>query len=176
MAKALAAPLDVVLVRKIGVPFQPELAVGAVVDGEVVWNRDVLQAVEVDEGFFEQEVARQLHEIERRRKVYLSGRSAARIADRTVIVVDDGIATGATIRAALIAVRRARPKRLILAVPVGSQAAVESLRNEVDERICLETPAHFHAIGEFYIDFAQLEDSEVLDLLGRIPQRSSLSK
>jgi putative phosphoribosyl transferase len=177
VANALAAPLDLVLVRKIGVPFQPELAAGAVVDGEhteTVWNRDILDALEVTEEFFKPEVARQLEEIERRRKAYLGSRPRPRIAGCTAIVVDDGIATGATVRAALIAVRRNGPKRLILAVPVAPLDTVESLRKDVDELICLEVPKEFHAIGEFYVDFAQLEDAHVVDLLARMPEPAAI--
>jgi len=171
VANTLAAPLDLVLVRKIGVSFQPELAAGAVVDGEhteTVWNRDILEALDVTEDFFRSEVARQLEEIERRRKAYLGSRRRPRIAGCTAIIVDDGIATGATIRAAVIAVRRNAPKRLILAVPVAPPDAVESLRKDVDELICLEVPKEFHAIGEFYVDFAQLEDADVVDLMARV--------
>jgi putative phosphoribosyl transferase len=179
VAKALGAPLDLVLVRKIGVPFQPELAAGAVVDGEhteTVWNRDILEALELTEDFFKAELARQLDEIERRRKTYLGGRPRPRIAGCTAIVVDDGIATGATVRAALIAVRRNSPKRLILAVPVAPPDTVESLRKDVDELICLEAPEAFRAIGEFYLDFAQLEDADVVDLLGRVPQPAGIAE
>ncbi len=179
VAKALGAPLDLVLVRKIGVPFQPELAAGAVVDGEhteTVWNRDILEALELTEDFFKTEVARQLDEIDRRRKTYLGGRPRPRITGCTAIVVDDGIATGATVRAALIAVRRNSPKRLILAVPVAPPDTVESLRKDVDELICLEAPEAFRAIGEFYIDFAQLEDADVVDLLGRVPQSAGIAE
>ncbi len=178
VAKALGAPVDLVLVRKIGVPFQPELAAGAVVDGEhteTVWNHDILEALEVTEDFFKAEVARQIEEIERRRKIYLGGRPRPRIAGCTAIVVDDGIATGATVRAALIGVRRHAPKRLILAVPVAPPDTVESLRKDVDELICLEVPEAFHAIGEFYGDFAQLEDADVVDLLGgRVPESAGI--
>ncbi len=177
VANALAAPLDLVLVRKIGVPFQPELAAGAVVDGEhteTVWNRDILEALDVTEDFFKSEVARQLEEIERRRKAYLGSRPRPRIAGCTAIIVDDGIATGATVRAALIAVRRNGPKRLILAVPVAPPDTVESLRKDVDELICLEVPKEFHAIGEFYVDFAQLEDAHVVDLLARVPEPAAI--
>lgn len=171
VAKALGAPLDLMLVRKIGVPFQPELAAGAVVDGEhaeTVWNRDILELLQLSEDFFKEETARQLQEIERRRRTYLGSRPRPRIAGRTTIVVDDGIATGATVRAALIGVRRNSPKRLVLAVPVAPPDTVESLRKDVDELICLEAPEPFRAIGEFYIDFAQLEDADVVDLLGRV--------
>jgi predicted phosphoribosyltransferase len=173
VAKILRAPLDLVLVRKIGVPFRPELAAGAVVDGEhaeTVWNRDILRELELSEDSLEDDVAQQLREIERRRKVYLGDRPRPRIAGRTAIVVDDGIATGATIRAALIGVRRSGPKRLVLAVPVAPPDTIESLRKDVDELICLEAPEPFGAIGQFYIDFAQLEDADVIDFLGRVSQ------
>jgi putative phosphoribosyl transferase len=173
VAKILGAPLDLVLVRKIGVPFQPELAAGAVVDGEhteTVWNRDILRELELSEDSFKDEVAQQLREIERRRKAYLCDRPRPRIAGRTVIIVDDGIATGATIRAALIGVRRSGPKRLVLAVPVAPPDAIESLRKDVDELICLEVSERLGAIGQFYIEFAQLEDADVIELLHRVPQ------
>jgi putative phosphoribosyl transferase len=179
VAKALGAPLDLVLVRKIGVPFQPELAAGAVVDGEhteTVWNRGILEALDVTEDFFKSEIARQIEEIERRRKTYLGARPRARIAGCTAIVVDDGIATGATVRAALIAVRRNRPKRLVLAVPVASPDTVDSLRKDVDELICLEKPDTFHAISEFYMDFTQVEDEDVMDMLGQMPGSAGIAE
>ena len=179
VANSLGAPLDLVLVRKIGVPFQPELAAGAVVDGEhteTVWNRDILEALELTEDFFKSEVARQLDEIERRRKTYLGSRPRPRITGCTAIVVDDGIATGATVRAALIGVRRNSPKRLILAVPVAPPDTVESLRKDVDELICLEAPEAFRAIGEFYVEFSQLEDADVVDLLGRVPCSAEIAE
>lgn len=169
IAKALGAELDIVLVRKIGSPYQPELAVGAVVDGEraeTVWNREILEALELSEDALEGEVARQLQEIERRRIAYIGARPRSTIGGRVAIVVDDGIATGATVRAALRAIRRNKPKRLVLAVPVAPPETVDSLRNEVDELVCLETPDPFWAIGQFYVEFPQLTDAQVTDLLG----------
>jgi putative phosphoribosyl transferase len=173
VARALAAPLDLVLVRKIGAPFQPELAIGAVVDGErpeLVVNRDLVEASGIPESYLESERQRQLEEIERRREHYLAGRARAPIQDRTAIVIDDGIATGATMEAALRATRRSRPRRLVLAVPVAAPDTIERLRPEVDEVVCLLTPASLGAIGSFYRDFRQLDDEEVIALLERARQ------
>jgi putative phosphoribosyl transferase len=169
IAKALGAELDVVLVRKIGAPGQPELAIGAVVDGErpeTVWNREILEALQLSEDSLSGDVARELNEIERRRRAYIGTRPRPAIGGRTAIVVDDGIATGATVRAALVAIRRSAPKRLVLAVPVAPPDTVESLRVEVDELVCLQTPELFWSISQFYQDFPQLTDAQVTDLLG----------
>ncbi len=170
IARALEAPLDLVLVRKIGAPFQPELALGAVVDGgraETVLNEDLVREFQIPEGYLAQEGARQLEEIERRRELYLAGRARVPLEGRTAIVVDDGIATGATMEAALRATRRADPDRLVLAVPVAPADTLERLRPEVDELVCLATPRLFGAIGAFYDDFRQLTDEQVVDLLRR---------
>jgi putative phosphoribosyl transferase len=164
----LRAPLDLVLVRKIGAPFQPELAIGAVVDGErpeLVVNRDVLDQYRIPESYLESERRRQLEEIERRRQLYLAGRQRAQVRDRTAIVIDDGIATGATMEAALLATRRADPRRLVLAAPVAPPDTLERLRPEVDEVVCLMVPDFLGAIGSFYRDFRQLDDDEVIMLL-----------
>ena len=173
VARALEAPLDLVLVRKIGAPFQPELAIGAVVDGErpeLVLNRDVVDEYRISESYVESERQRQLEEIERRRQLYFAGRARAPIRDRTAILIDDGIATGATMEAALLATRRAGPKRLVLAVPVAPPDTLERLRSEVDEVVCLMVPAFLGAIGSFYRDFRQLDDAEVIELLQRAAQ------
>lgn len=170
VARALGAPLDVVLVRKIGAPHQAELAIAAVVDGsrpETVLNRDVIEALGVDERYIEEERARQLAEIERRRKLYVADRPRPAIAGRTVIVVDDGIATGATVRAALHAIRRARPRRIVLAVPVAPYQTIEDLKTDADEVICLSVPDFFMAIGAHYQDFTQTTDEEVIALLDK---------
>jgi putative phosphoribosyl transferase len=172
VAKALAAPLDIVLVRKIGVPGNPELAAGAVVDGaspEIVVNPDIVAQLRIPDAYIQREGRRQLEEIERRRKLYLGGRTRAVIAGKTAIVVDDGIATGATTRVALQAIRRQKPARLVLAVPVAPPQAVADLGREVDELICLSTPEDFGAIGYFYSDFRQVDDDEVIDILRRAP-------
>ena len=170
VARALEAPLDLVLVRKIGAPQQPELAVAAVVDGEkmeVVINEDVLEALGLSEDDVREQVKREVEEIERRRRIYLEGRERVRVRGRTALVVDDGIATGATVRAALRAVRRREPSHLVLAVPVAPPETVQLLRREVEEVVCLATPSPFGAIGQFYVDFRQVGDDEVRDLLER---------
>lgn len=169
VSKALNALLDIVLVRKIGAPSQPELAIAAVVDGphaQTVRNEELLAALGVSDEFMKRESARQLAEIERRRSLYLGDRARPSIAGKTVIVLDDGIATGATVRAALKGIRLNGPKRLVLAVPVAPPGTMEALRGEVDEIICLSAPQGFLAIGQFYSDFKQLTDVEVIDLLG----------
>jgi len=168
VAKALHAPLDILLVRKIGTPMQPELAMGAVVDGGapiVVRNPEVIFMTRTKAADFDAICKRELSEIERRRKLYVKGRAALDPAGKIAIVVDDGIATGATMRAALQATRQRNPKKLILAVPVAPPETIDSLREEVDEVVCLEMPEDFGALGFFYRDFRQLEDQDVIDLL-----------
>ena len=175
VARALDAPLDLVLVRKIGTPMQPELAAAAVVDGgamELVRNEDVIEAARIPDSWLREQAVRELEEIERRRRLYLGGRARVPIEGKTAIVVDDGIATGATTRAALRAVRRRHPKQLVLAVPVAPEETVVAMRAEVDEVVCLATPRPFGAIGYFYRDFRQLEDDEVRDLLARAERPS----
>jgi predicted phosphoribosyltransferase len=170
IAAALRAPLDFVLVRKIGVPWQPELAVAAVVDGEqpqIVENEDVMRLLTIPEDFIQEEAKRQLREIDRRRALYRGDRTRVDVKGCTAIVVDDGIATGATARAALRAVKRAGPKRLILAVGVAPRATVEALSAECDEVVCVGAPDDFGAISLFYDDFHQVSDDEVIDLLRR---------
>jgi putative phosphoribosyl transferase len=176
VAAALDAPLDLVLVRKIGVPAQPELAMGAVVNGGapiVVRNDDVIALVGIDEVEFEAVRDRELAEIERRRRLYLGRRASADVAGRTAIVIDDGVATGATTRAALRAIRIRGPRWLVLAVPVAPTDALPTLREEADEVICLETHASFGAIGFYYADFRQLSDQEVKDIIARFPARAA---
>ena len=156
------------LARKIGAPFQPELAMGAVADGGspvVVRNEDVIAMAGVDEAEFDAACRRELAEIERRRHLYLGARIRPEAKGRVAIVVDDGVATGATTRAALRAVRARRPKTLVLAVPVAPPDVLEALRGEADEIICLEVRADFGAIGFFYSDFHQLDDREVIAVL-----------
>jgi len=177
VAKALDAPLDVVLVRKIGVPMQPELAMGAVVDGGaplVVRNEDVIKFTDVTETEFQDVCDRELAEIERRRKRYVGARPAPELAGRVVIVIDDGIATGATTRAALRAIRGRQPKELILAVPVAPTDTLAELRAEADTIICLEDHRAFGALGNFYADFRQLTDQDVTDTLARFTAETPL--
>ncbi len=172
IAKALGASLDLLLVRKIGLPSQPELAAAAVVDGErsdVVLNEEVMAWAGLSQSTFDALVQKELLEIERRRAAYLSGRAPVSVAGKTAIVVDDGIATGTTVRAALKALARRGARRLILAVPVAPADEVASLRRMIDDVVCLLTPDVFYGIGEFYRDFHQLTDREVVDLLHQDP-------
>ena len=170
IAQALDAPLDIVLVRKIGVPWQPELALGAVTDGAnaaTFIDEDLAKALDIPESYVKEETARQLEEIERRRKTYCAGRPPVDVPGRTVIVVDDGIATGATMRVALGAVRRRNPAHVVLAVPVAPPETLAALGKEADEVVCLEVPAMLGAIGFYYRDFHQMSDAEVTDILAR---------
>ncbi|MBI4921262.1 MAG: phosphoribosyltransferase [Devosia nanyangense] len=168
VAKALGAPLDLLIVRKIGAPSFPELAMGAVVDGEapiVVRNDAVIAAEGVTEAEFLAAEQRELAEIRRRRERYVGDRPHPPIADRTAIIIDDGIATGATVRAAIRALRQAHPKRIVVAVPVAAADTLAELRREADEVICLEAPEAMGAIGYHYRDFAQVGDEEVIAAL-----------
>jgi predicted phosphoribosyltransferase len=172
VASTLHAPLDLILVRKIGVPFQPELAMGAVVDGGkpvTVRNDDVIRLAGVSEQEFNAARDAQLAEIERRRTLYLGDRAHPALAGRVVIVVDDGIATGATTRAALQATRLPKPSKLVLAVPVAPTETLRELRGDVDDLVCLEDYQQFGAIGLYYSDFAQVSDADVIALLARNP-------
>jgi putative phosphoribosyl transferase len=168
IADALKAPLDVLFVRKIGTPWQPELALAAVVDGDsptTVVNEELARNDPVDPDFLAEGVKRELAEIERRRRLYLDGRPPVDVRGRTAIVVDDGLATGTTARAALQALRRRDPARLLLAVPVAPASTLRELRPLVDELVCLACPAFFVAVGQHYDDFHQLDDDEVIALL-----------
>lgn len=172
VAKALDAPLDLVLVRKIGLPSQPELAMGAVADGKVqtvVRNDDVIKLCRIDEQEFDVVCKEQLAEIARRRKRYIGDRARAEVRGQVAIIVDDGIATGATTLAAIRAVRQQSPKELVLAVPVAPLETITKLRPEVDTIVCLDTPREFGAIGYFYSDFRQVSDDEVIAVLKRLP-------
>lgn len=167
IATELRAPLDVLLVRKIGVPTQPEVAMGAVVEGDdpiVVRNEQVIRLSWVSADEFRNELRRQVAEIARRRQRYRTG-PPLDCAGRTVVLVDDGIATGATMRAAIRGLRQRKPKRLVVAVPVAPPSVLAELGNEADAVICLTQPSDFAAIGLFYNDFRQTEDEEVVALL-----------
>jgi putative phosphoribosyl transferase len=175
VARALNAPLDLLLVRKIGVPIQPELAVAAVMDGEspvVVVEEQVRAETGVSRGYIEQRAQQELKEIERRRALYLADRAPIAVAGRTAIVVDDGIATGTTVRAALRGLRQRAPARLVLAVPVAPPETIGDLTSEVDAVVCLLQPPMFGAIGFFYRDFHQLTDEEVIALLRQAPRET----
>jgi predicted phosphoribosyltransferase len=174
VARALNAPLDLILVRKIGVPFQPELAMGAVVDGGapiIVRNEDVIRHSGISEPDFKAVCDGELAEIERRRQRYLGSRERVDVANRTAILIDDGIATGATMRAALRATRMRNPRKLVLAVPVAPTESLAELRTEADEVMCVEHHEFFGAIGLYYRDFRQITDEEVIATLGRFPMQ-----
>ena len=176
VARALEAPLDVLLVRKIGVPWQPELALGAVTDGkkpETFIDKQLAKTLDISDDYVKQETARQVAELERRRRVYCAGRAPVKIAGSTAIVVDDGIATGATMRVALQAARKRNPARLVLATPVAAADTIAELRPLADEAICVDMPALFGGIGAFYADFHQMSDDEVTTLLARAVPRES---
>jgi predicted phosphoribosyltransferase/pimeloyl-ACP methyl ester carboxylesterase len=171
IAKTLNAPLDLLFARKIGVPWNEELAAGAVVDGEqpdIVLNEDIMRAVGLTRADIEAGAKTQLREIERRRALYMPGKRPVLARGRTAILVDDGIATGATMRAAIAAVRRRGPQRIIAAAPVASSSAVSALQEIADEVICLAAPHDFGGVGEFYQDFHQLRDEEIIDMLTRL--------
>jgi putative phosphoribosyl transferase len=168
IARALGAPLDVALVRKIGAPGQPELAIGAVADGdepEVVLNDSLVAALGLDADYIADEVRRELAAIDQRRDAYAPLRPAVEPAGRAVIVVDDGVATGMTMQAALRQAKRRRPLRLVAAAPVASREAVALLKREADAVVCLAAPRTFGSVGAFYRDFGQVSDEEVVALL-----------
>jgi putative phosphoribosyl transferase len=168
VATALEAPLDVVFVRKIGAPDQPELGLGAIVDGadpELVLNDDIVRQVGPSSAYIETQCKRELAEIERRRELYRPGRPPAKLRDRTVIVVDDGIATGGSVKAVLRAVARAHPRRVVLAVPVAPRETIDELSSDANDIVCLSAPEQFRAVGLHYRHFDQTTDSEVVRLL-----------
>jgi predicted phosphoribosyltransferase len=168
IADGLDAQMDVLIVRKLGAPGQPELAVGALVYGnqpQVVFNEKILNAMGIDRDYLKQEYEEQLAEAKRRDERYRGGKSPPKIRGRTVILVDDGIATGATVKAALRGLKLQKPKRLVLAVPVAPPETLLKLQADVDEVICLRTPPDFQAVGQFYKDFHPVSDEEVVELL-----------
>lgn len=170
IAAALGAPLDLVLVRKLGTPGQPELAMGAIAERAspvVVWNEALVAALGIPLQARQGAQVRELAEIVRRRRLYLGDRPPVSVAGRTAIVVDDGLATGATMRAALRAVRAEGPRTLVLAVPVAPADTLEQFAAEADDVVCLETPAPFLSVGGHYRDFRQVEDREVTLALER---------
>jgi putative phosphoribosyl transferase len=172
VAKTLKAPLDLVLVRKIGAPWQQELAIGSVADGDapdIVFNDDILRSLGISHAQVETAAKNELREIERRRELYLKGRAPIALEGREAVLVDDGIATGATLKVAVRAVRRRSPSRVIVAAPVGAPDSVAELRRLADDVVCLSTPEGFYAIGVYYDDFHQLTDSEVAGLLATAP-------
>lgn len=170
VAQAIGAPLDVYITRKIGAPYNPELAIGAVAsDGGVLLDHGLVQQLGVPESYIEAETERQRQEIERRAKEYRSDRPPLALAGKTVVVVDDGVATGATTMATLRALKKQEPQELILAIPVGPPDTVKELGKEADQVICLRTPRLFWAVGAFYTVFDQTPDEEVKRLMGASP-------
>lgn len=166
VAKTLHAPLDVMLVRKLGVPGQEELALGALALPDIcVFNHDVIANTAVDQGTIDRIIAKEKKELERRNHIYRGSEPAPNLKDRIVILVDDGMATGANMRAAVSAVAQRQPARIIIAVPVASQQASSDLENLADEVVCLQTPPAFFGVGQMYMDFSQTRDEEVLELL-----------
>jgi predicted phosphoribosyltransferase len=167
IAAQLKADLDVLIVRKIGFPWQPELAAGAVAEtGTVVMNREMLSSSSgAMDAYIEQETARQKEEIVRRVALYRKGAAIKALKDRTVIVVDDGVATGATMKAAIEALKQEGIRELVVAVPVAPPVTAEELRDMADEFICIKTPPDFLSVGNHYLDFTQVSDEEVVGLL-----------
>src|SRR4051794_23875092 len=168
VATSLAAPLDVYVVRKLGVPGHAELALGAIGPGNVrVLNSEVVRAYCLDERLIDDVAARETAELERRQREYRGEGDAVAVAGRVVILVDDGLATGATMRAAVQAVRHSEPSRVVVAVPVAAASTVRDLEAIADEVVCVQTPTFFMAVGQWYDDFSQTSDAEVRDLLRR---------
>ena len=165
VARALDLKLDLIIPRKIGAPGNPELAIGAVAVGKAMINEPVVRELGIPESYIESETKKQLDEIARRRKLYLGNRSPISLKGRTAIVVDDGLATGYTALAAVDAVKQQNPRKTVLAVPVAPTDTCERLEKEVDEIICLESHELFFAVGQFYEEFSQTTDEEVIDIL-----------
>jgi putative phosphoribosyl transferase len=172
VAKALGAPLEVFVVRKLGVPGHEELAMGAIASGGLlVLDRQLVSSLGISDSEIQRVVAAELRELERREATYRGGRSPPELAEKTVILVDDGLATGSTMHAAALAVRQRRPARVVVAVPVAAAQTCDEFRNEVDEIICAVTPRPFHAVGLWYEDFSQTSDEEVRELLAQSAER-----
>jgi putative phosphoribosyl transferase len=168
VARALGAPLDVFIVRKLGVPGYEELAMGAVATGSVrVLNDELVRALSIPDYVIDAITAWEREELARRERLYRGDRPPPDVQDRTVILVDDGLATGATMHAAIAALRQQQPDRIVVAVPTGSPQTCDALRAEVDDVICAITPEPFHSVGLWYKDFSQTTDDEVRELLAR---------
>jgi putative phosphoribosyl transferase len=176
VARALGLPLDVFIVRKLGVPGFEELAAGAIASGGVrVLNEDVLRALPNAEEVIEEVTAREAAELERREKSYRDGRPAPELRGRVVILVDDGLATGATMRAAVKALRQRGVAKIVVAVPVGPPDTCREFEDEADETICASVPEFFQAVGQYYEDFSQTSDEEVRELLARAVRKTGNS-
>jgi putative phosphoribosyl transferase len=170
VARALGAPLDLFLVRKLGVPGREELAMGAIASGGVrVLNDDVVRELGIPQRWVDEVTADEAAELRRREAAYRDGRPAPDVRGKAVILVDDGLATGASMRAAIAALRQLGPARIVVAVPVAAAQTCKEFRSEADEVVCAETPEPFYAVGTWYEDFSQTTDDEVRDLLSRAP-------
>jgi len=168
IARALGAPLDVFLVRKLGVPGHAELAMGAIASGGTrVLNEEIVAGLGISPELIDAVAARESVELSRRERAYRGDRPPIDVRNRIVILIDDGLATGATMRAAAAALRRAGPREIVVAVPLASRETCEAFRAEVDVVVCASTPEPFYAVGLWYEDFAQTTDAEVRDLLAR---------
>lgn len=166
VAKALKAPLDIYVVRKLGVPGHEELAMGAIASGDVrVLNKSVIDSLRISEAEIEAETRKEKKELRRRELLYRGDRPTLAVSNRTVILVDDGIATGSTIKAAIQALKKEKAKRIVVAVPVAPVSTIEELKREVDELICVSTPEFFYAISLWYDYFPQTSDEQVRELL-----------
>jgi putative phosphoribosyl transferase len=166
IARSLHARLDVLIVRKIGAPRQPELAAGAISEtGTVVLNPDVVSGYGISKDYIEDAIIRQKEEIARRSKLYRKGGSISNIKGKIIILVDDGVATGATMKAAIETLKKEKIKKLVVALPVAPPETANELKKMVDEFICLETPPYFVAVGNYYQDFTQVSDEEVVRLI-----------
>ena len=166
VARALNAPLDVFLVRKLGLPGQEELAIGAIATGGVrVLNRDIIRTLSIPDEVINFVARRELQELQRRERLYRGDRPPPEVRDRTLILIDDGLATGASMRAAVVSLRAQHPARILVAVPIAAENVCEAFRTEVDEIICAVTPEPFYGVGRWYEDFSQITDQEVRILL-----------
>lgn len=175
IASALGAQVDLIIVRKLGTPGQEELAMGAIASGGIrVLNEDVVEPLGISERVIAEVETRERRELERREREYRGTHPRPAVAGRCVILVDDGVATGATMRAAIAGLRRQQPARIVVAVPVAPPETVDVLKSEADEVVCLAAPEYFVAIGRWYVDFAQLSDDEVRRLLSRAWEPDSL--
>ena len=168
IACSLNVPLDIVIVRKLGFPGEPELGIGAISEtGTVVLNESIISMYGVPKDYIEREISRQKEEITRRLKLYRKGKKLLSLEGKTIILVDDGVATGATVKAAIATLRKEKLKKLVAALPVAPPAVADELKQMVDTFICIETPFDFMAVGSYYRDFAQVSDEEVVDFLER---------
>ncbi len=177
IAEELNLPLDVIIPRKIGAPDNSELAIGAMTeDGTIILDENLVSYLGVPHDYVKEESARQKSEIERRLKVYRGNEPYPNLNGRDVIVVDDGIATGSTMKAALASVKNKGARTVIVAIPVGPPSTIEELNKRADRVVCLYTPEYFQAIGQFYVDFNQTTDEEVIQLLKQNKKRRSINK